>query len=400
MRISDVSLPDIYKQSADFRFFIDWFEKCLTKVQYDTENMSDIYDPLRCPEDILWMLCDTMGYKYDDRLPVAFNRLVLLYFMAMIRLKGSKNGITLAAETNLSQFKIQMLANVGYTDDNDEFHEPNDILNNRLEDVNIPVNAVYVTPHPDLGYIDLVYFSTKKPVDACIEYVRPLGMYLFQYSGARMDSRTKISIDARLTNIGDTEERIGITHIAHYTRNDYAKLQDMMNSDNGVVPNSNDNREPVYYRNSKYESKNQYADSDGNYTGEGTNDLINPGYRTLYSLQLCNNEQVVKSLIDPIFSLGYGPIDVQTTVTDSYLKKNPKWNLRYDQSKDVAIDDVSTVDTTLGREKTNPRPAINPVMLQLGDAIAVATNGVINNDKYTVHDKDGTIVVEDDNNSK
>ena len=85
MKISDVAVPQVYKEeSADFRFFLKWFETALTKVHYDTENLPDIYDPLKCPDWLLWMLADTMGYKYDDRLPTSFNRLVLVYFMSMI----------------------------------------------------------------------------------------------------------------------------------------------------------------------------------------------------------------------------------------------------------------------------------------------------------------------------
>ena len=76
--------------------------------------------------------------------------------------------------------------------------EPKDILYDRLEDTSIPVNSVAVTPHTAEGYIDVVYFSDRTPIDACIEYVRPLGMYCFQNAGVRMDARTKISIDARL----------------------------------------------------------------------------------------------------------------------------------------------------------------------------------------------------------
>lgn len=388
MRISQISLPEVYKQSADFRFFIQWFEDCLTKIQYDTENMSDIYDCLRCPENLLWMLADTMGYKYDDRLPTAFNRLVLMYFMAMIRLKGSKNGITLAAEVNLTQFRINMLSKIGYKDDEGEYHEPNPILDNRLEDTTIPINSVYVTPYPDLGYIDIVYFSTKKPIDACIEYVRPLGMYVFQHAGARMDARTKISIDARLTNIDD--KNIAITHVAHYTRNDYAKLQKAATDDGKQIIDIDDTRQPVYYRNSKYESDNQVADDAGKYTGIGTNPDIDPGYRTLYSLQLCNNEQTVKSLLDPIFSIGYSPTVITDTPTN-YLKY-PMYNLRYEKGKDVAIDDVSTIrdDGTI----IDPKPAINPIMLQIGDAIAINDN-----QHFTTHSDDGTIIVTEDDNS-
>lgn len=113
MDMRSVSVPEIYKESQDFRFFMDWFASALSKLQYDTENFLDLYDPLRCPEELLWLLADTMGFKYDDRLPASFNRLVLLYFMSMIRNRGSKDGVTLAAETNLAQFNILLKAGGG-----------------------------------------------------------------------------------------------------------------------------------------------------------------------------------------------------------------------------------------------------------------------------------------------
>ena len=45
MDFKDISVPEIYKSSQDFRFFLDWFNTALTKIKYDTENLSDIYDP-------------------------------------------------------------------------------------------------------------------------------------------------------------------------------------------------------------------------------------------------------------------------------------------------------------------------------------------------------------------
>ena len=104
MNLDHITVPEIYTTSADFRFFLKWFKIALSKVQYDTENLADIYDPLKCPAELLWMLADTMGFKYDDRLPTSFNRLVLMYFMSMIRNRGSKDGMTIAAEVNLAQF--------------------------------------------------------------------------------------------------------------------------------------------------------------------------------------------------------------------------------------------------------------------------------------------------------
>ena len=514
MNLKDIAIPDIYKSSSDFRFFIDWFIDSLIKIQYDTEHLIDIYDPLRCPQNLLWMLGDTVGYEYDDRLPAAFNRLVLLYFMNMIRNRGSQEGVMLAAEINLSQFNI---INQGANDS---------ILENRLEDVSIPVNTVYVTPHTEDGYIDVVYFSTKLPVDACIEYVRPVGMYLFQHAGVRYDARTNIAVDARLIDKSAKSDIEVPTHIGHYTRSDYAALQKQMgysdidtanmnisnwlknidfpisnkfdettgeniltyttvpyyerfynlfevkkNTDyifefdfccpsgftwggyHGVyeerlliVPgndtqldhintknmaftelefdilaqtdsftsepsdkythyklsfNSKDNnkiyiildfsqvedrtdttykikniklypklarpeiipdtghiRNSVYYRNSRYEKT--------------TDSSIDPGYRALYSLQLCNNDQIVESLLSPIFSIGFGPQQVSTTYPDNYLKNKdePMYNLRYDRNLEESItDDVYTVDNDRTKDILNPRPAINPVMSQLGDNI-------------------------------
>lgn len=349
MKIENIPTPEIYDSSADFRFFKQLIAACLNKIQYDTENLYDVYDSQRCPDWLLWMLGDTMGYKYDDRLSTAFNRLVLLYFMSMIRNKGSKDGVTLAAEVNLAQFSLN------------EYAKSNDILYNRLEDTSIPVNSVYVTPYTDKGYIDVVYFSTEVPVDACIEYVRPLGMYLFQHAGVRYDGRTYVSVDARLTNYNDLGVSIGATHVGHYRRDDYARMQHMSDEATRAV-NIEDTRNAVYYRNSAAEGEPDPG--------------VSPGYRALYSLQLANNEHIVKSLIDPIFSIGYGPQDVKTHYPDNYLKTplsdKPLWNLRYDRNLEESIDTtVWTLDDNRTTSIASPKPAVNPIMGELGDAISL-----------------------------
>lgn len=366
MRLKDVSTPDAYKDSADFRFFLKWFEDALTKIHYDTENGMSLYDPLRCPAKLLWMLADTMGFKYDDRLPASFNRFVLVYFMSMIRNRGSKDGVTLAAEANLKQFDIELVAGTGYEDaSTGEIVEPKDILYNRLEDTSIPVNSAFVTPHTDKGYIEIVYFSDRTPIDACIEYVRPLGMYCFQHAGVRMDARTKITIDARLTNTNDIGLSIGPTHVGHYSRDDYARMQRLTDTTQDLtrvqtsepkdsdrrrgavrdaehlewdsesrtarVPKQEltDTRRNAWYRNADYEG--------GLHDNpvQARERLFNPGYRALYSLQLCNNEHIVQSLVpmkpgeDPdgkdlhrkeqIFGLGWEPQDVTVSYPDDYV---------------------------------------------------------------------------------
>lgn len=390
MRLKDIPAPEIYMSSADFRKFLEWFSTALEKTQYDTENMADLYDPLRCPEDLLWVLADTMGYKFDDRLPAAFNRLVLLYFMSMIYNRGSRNGMILAAETNLAQFGI--LA--------DGEAEPE--LYNRLENTAVPTNSVSVTPHTAEGYIDVVYFSDRVPKDACIEYVRPLGMYTFQRAGVEFSAKSKVSIDVSLTNLRDIHMDFGPTQVGHYRRSDYASLQKMAKMEpytydtqearyvsspvevNDEPAPEGGKRYPVWSRNPAYE---KYANStEENPEGTQPESNVNPGYRALQSLQLANNENVVRSLLPPIFTLGYGPLELDVTYPDDYYLAEPgtdAYNLRYDIETDHAYTrkgadgyDIETIDESRSpnpeySDKPLPMPAVNPIMERQGDGVSL-----------------------------
>lgn len=348
MNIRDIPVPEIYNSSADFRFFLKWFDYALTKTQYDTANMMDLYNPLRCPKDLLWLLGDTMGYQYDDRLCAAFNRFAMLFFMSLIKYKGSKTGVTLAAEVNLKQKDINA------------YGEENQINYDRLEDTSIPANSVYVESNVKDGYIDVVYFTDDKPIDSCIEYVRPLGMYCFQHAGVRIDSTTRISVDARLANANDYTGAIGATRVGHYSRNDYARLQKMRNEPMQEL-NPEDTRKPAWARSSTVEDK----------------PTMNAGYRALSSLQLANNEHMVKSLFSkPIFSLGYSPeVDTITQVDID----DPKYNLRYNKTVDLQTQPLTETDPqylpvdTLDKDRqstyTNPKPKVNGTMFNVGERI-------------------------------
>ena len=418
MEFQDISVPDIYQSSMDFRFFLNLMYLALTKYKNQTENFIDLLDPLRCPDNLLWCLADTMGFKYDDRVPVAFNRLILLYFMSMIRLKGSRDGVTLAAEVNLAQFRILEEGVTGYFVEDEEKHpvwvDPIEILSRRLEYTQLPVNSVFVTPHTDEGFIEVVYFSTQKPIDSCIEYVRPLGMYIYQYSGVKFEGRTKISIDARLTNTNNiARPDMGPTKVGDYSREDYARLQKMRNAteqdpkgelSNSQYADQSHRRNLVYHRNSEYEKDPKY----------------NAGYRTLYSLQLANNDHIVNSLIkDPesgksnppdfIFSIGYNPIEVgvhevawpKSTAEDipaySYhgydynpaYPDAPNYNLRYDAGYDREVSKETYVnDPNRVQSHTRPNPRVNPIMTAIGDKITPTSNYVPHDERADTTKKD------------
>ena len=354
MNIRDIPVPEVFLSSSDFRFFIKWFDYALTKTQYDTSNMMDLYDPLRCPKDLLWLLGDTMGYQYDDRLCAAFNRFAMLFFMSLIKYKGSKTGVTLAAEVNLKQKDINA------------YGEENNINYDRLEDTSIPVNSVFVDSNVEEGYIDVVYFTDEKPIDSCIEYVRPLGMYCFQHAGVRIDSTTRISVDARLANASDSLGSVGATRVGRYSRNDYARLQHMKD-ESTQQNNLNDSREKAWKRSSTAE----------------TTPTMNAGYRALNSLQLANNDHIVKSLFSkPIFSLGYGP--TVDTLEDVDVN-NPRYNLRYNRTVDIYTQEptsdstylpVDTLDTNRESTPTDPKPKVNGIMTAMGQRLATSPTPV------------------------
>jgi hypothetical protein len=149
------------------------------------------------------------------------------------------------------------------------------------------------------------------------------------------------------------------------------------------VVDTSDTRQEMYKRNSLAEAE----------------PTQNAGYRALSSLQMCNNEHIVKSLLpNPIFSQGYEPQDVQVVQADG--TDMPNWNLIYNygnefdtpHSRDtqsnttplpfsahdiLALDDTRTVDDN----DPSPIPAVNPIMGQVGDVILMSSNPVT----YTRH---------------
>ena len=160
-----------------------------------------------------------------------------------------------------------------------------------------------------------------------------------------------------------------------------------------ISVNAEHSRNKAYYRNS---------DAEG-----GSSPYVNPGYRTLYSLQLCNNEHIVKSLIpeadnpenlvepEPIFGLGYGPQDVTLFAADILSTLEPGVNLLYDREMEESItDDVYTVDANRTHSVTKPGPAVNPIMSTLGDAISVYPD---KNTLYTSVDASGELTGKEKN---
>jgi len=160
----------------------------------------------------------------------------------------------------------------------------------------------------------------------------------------RYDAKMRISVDARLTNTNDLNISIGSTHVGHYSADDYSRFQRLALSDtsgltvkdtDGLtreeryldVPSQTleDQREPVWYRNSEAELS--------------TDPNINPGYRALYSLQLVNG----------------------STSTASLLTRSPGLRMSSITPEDVSVFDEESGETYDNEFYSSGRSVLNPV---------------------------------------
>ena len=118
-------------------------------------------------------------------------------------------------------------------------------------------------------------------------------------------------------------------------------------------------------------------------------------------MQLCNNNHITASLFtEPIFSIGYGPEDVGVTYPDDYLlppyvdRPNGRaqrpdymaWNLRLNRNLEKEItEDVYSIEDNKSESIMKPRPAVNPPMLKVGDAMSLNNQ----NTQYMMTSEDG-----------
>lgn len=289
--------PETYwRESEEFQVFLNAIDQAFSETSDKTDRITDNLDPLQVQENLIPLLAHRMGFVYDWRFQPQFNRLVLYHFPSMIYNRGSRTGVTIGALTNLAslgldnmdavsdrefQYFIDNFRNaysrgVEVVDENtggvayngiDHNADPkltvkSDAVNfeaemraraiteDRLDETTLPNNAVAVSVNSDAllkdsqgrvrfvrnepYYINVVYFSEVVPTDACLEYVRPLGLYLFQQAGVKLSAHNRILIHPSLgdqladnTRINPNEKFSPSIYggIGDYNRPDFSTLQ-------------------------------------------------------------------------------------------------------------------------------------------------------------------------------
>lgn len=94
---SKYNVPYIYRNSRDYQAILKLLDLILTAIKENIDDLLQIYDPEKCPEQLLPLLASFVGYEYDIKETVQANRLIIANYQNIIHNRGSETGITIAA---------------------------------------------------------------------------------------------------------------------------------------------------------------------------------------------------------------------------------------------------------------------------------------------------------------
>jgi phage tail-like protein len=99
---SENFLPKVYSNSRDYKALLTLLDIVLNLSKYEIDNIKDLYDPMKCPVQLLPYLAEMVGYKYNNKDSVRENRIIIANFAKLIHYRGSEIGIKLAAALSLN----------------------------------------------------------------------------------------------------------------------------------------------------------------------------------------------------------------------------------------------------------------------------------------------------------
>ncbi len=159
IRINNL-VPEIYRESRDFRVFLKLLDIVINTCKYDIDEWTSLYDPLTCKKEFLPLLADFLGYRYDNSLSVIENRIIMSEFNTMIKNKGSEIGLRLAAALSMN---AQLM--------NDPTSEAYIKAVSQLQFLEMFYDY-------DRGIIRIYYSEDLSKVRDLFKYVRPVGSFL------------------------------------------------------------------------------------------------------------------------------------------------------------------------------------------------------------------------------
>ena len=95
-------IPTVLRQSRDMQAFCKIFDLLINNIKTNTDYWANLVDFDGCPDHLLPLLASYVGYKYDPSESYDTNRLIIKNYPIMIRNRGSKIGISLAAALSVN----------------------------------------------------------------------------------------------------------------------------------------------------------------------------------------------------------------------------------------------------------------------------------------------------------
>lgn len=174
-------VPEIYRESRDFRVFLKLLDMIVNVQKYDIDNWTTLYDPMRCPEKFLPLLADMIGYRYDTGLSTMENRVIMSEFNSILKNKGSEVGLRLAAALSMNA----QLAN-----------DPSS-----PEYIRAVSQLQFLEMFYDYetGIIRIYYPSDLKKIRDIFKYVRPVGSFIELIKTEFPEPSSDFAISARAT---------------------------------------------------------------------------------------------------------------------------------------------------------------------------------------------------------
>ena len=157
---SNQYIPQVYGKERTIQVFTKLLDIILSVCKYNIDNLGDVYDAFRCPEQFLPVLADTLNYKYNFNDTVTSNRRIIDAFTLMEKYRGSRKGILMSMALSLTS-SIASQDNAQLFDDEDYM--------NALKALNIEIDY-------ENAEITIEYPNIYTVVRYLLDYVRPVGM--------------------------------------------------------------------------------------------------------------------------------------------------------------------------------------------------------------------------------
>lgn len=268
-------VPEIYRDSRDFKVFLKLLDIVINSQKYDIDNWTTLYDPLLCIDKFLPLLSDIIGYRYDNTLSVTENRIIMNEFNSMIKNKGSEIGLKIATA-------LSMNAQLASDPESKEYIH----AVNQLQFLELYYDY-------ETGIISICYPSDLKKIRDLFKYVRPVGSFIelinaefpepesdlaittgYSYNRRRFTSPdfegttiNKLQINLDQVERGDSSDR-PINYINNYrdvTVNGFTYTPSMIQTLRELVADGTNSSSPNFNANLDFDSDNKLTGRDLDY---------------------------------------------------------------------------------------------------------------------------------------